>query len=212
MLGLGAAVMAFILVSALVPFRRIWRGDAWAANGLPSLFGRVEARNYLAYLMWIVPGAGGLLLVCVVGFFATLFGVDNLAEDLRALMMVGVILFLAAWPLTLVHVFVNATGRPKFLVPPPYRDQPGEIGAWRQRRARRRAGLPPTDHVVETMELPDEDGRPWLMASCTEPQCDWCADVDSDLSYADAEDALRKEAGKHTTRVAGHIRRPLAEA
>lgn len=204
---LGTAATAFVLYRALAPFRRILRGDESVARTLPAQHGHVQARNYLAYLLWIIPGAGGLLLMCL-GIGTTLLHLPS--EVAHTLATSGLLSLVAAGPLMLVHVVVYATGRPKFLIPPAYRDQPGQVAAWRQRRDRLRTGLPPTDHRVEIVEVPGEDGsQPWLVALCSEPRCDWDAWVDPELAYTDAESALRAKANTHTRDVAEAIVRPL---
>lgn len=132
--GLGVAALAFILYRALAPFRRIWRGDASAADTVLTRYGRLAARNYLAYLLWVVPGVGGLLLLCTAVLLDP-FGASPGVID--GVLGVGLRLFTMAWPLALVHVFVHATNRPGFLVPPPFRDQPGAMARNRRRdRAR----------------------------------------------------------------------------
>lgn len=176
------ATAAFVLYRALAPFRRIWGGDASATIGLPSRQSRVKARNYLAYLLWVVPGASGALILGVLMVWATVSHWQEKGGLPLFIAGVGVFLFVGAWPLALVHVFVNATNRPRFLVPPPYRSQPGEVAAWGLRRARKRAGQPPTDHRVEILEIPDDDdGQPWLTAQCSDVECDWSANVDPSL-------------------------------
>ena len=120
----GSAACVSVLYRTLAPFGRIWHGDASAANTLPTHEGRVQARNYLAYLLWIVPGTAGLLLIFSMLFWGTL---THLSGKPPLAAIIGIVVFGAAWPLALVHVFVNATGRPRFLVPPPFRHQPGEV-------------------------------------------------------------------------------------
>ncbi|MFC7527453.1 hypothetical protein [Actinoplanes sp. GCM10030250] len=121
----------FILYKALAPFRRIWSGEAAAAAELPSQFGPVPARNYLAYLLWVTPAALAGTLVSL-GLLLNL--ITGSWTGLAVIPRTGFVLFLVSLPLTLLHVLVSATNRPSFLVPPPYRDQPGAITAARNRR------------------------------------------------------------------------------
>lgn len=201
-----SAIATFVLYRALAPFRRIWAGDARVISALPTRFGRVEARNYLAYLLWVVPGTAGLALVGIAVLLRTLVpGADALG---RGVAILGLPLFLAAWPLAVLQVMVNATNRPRFLVPAPYRNQPGAVAAERQRRARKSA-LSPTNHFVEILEVPgDHGGSPWLVAACSEPTCSWYADSDPALGQA-AEEALRAKARGHSRNIAKQVVRPL---
>lgn len=209
--GCGVAGMAFLLYRVLAPFGRIWRGDASAARLLPTSQGSVEARNYLAYLAWIVPGIGGFLLLFLAWLTASLVNrsTGHVPSIGRGVVTFGFLLLLAACPLTVLHIIVNAINRPRILVPPPYRHQLGAIASWRRRRRRRQAGLPPTDHLVQIIEVPDDDsGQPWLMACCTAAECDWTAEVDPGLGAVDAEDELRQKAHKHSSRVQQQTVRP----
>lgn len=132
-IGLCAtALPAWVLYRAVAPFRAIWSGDTSRVHTLPTRFGTVKARNYLAYLMWTIPAFGGLLLIGMAIMAATLSR-GRSADLSDVLFQVGVVSLLAAGPLMLVHVIVNATNRPRILVPPPYRDQPGVIGQARKR-------------------------------------------------------------------------------
>ena len=207
----ASAVPAWILYRAVAPLKAIWRGDTSRIYTLPTRSGIVQARNYLAYLLWVIPAFGGLMFIGVAIISATLSSVRTDLIDI--LFTIGVCSLLAAGPLLLVHVIVNATNRPRFLVPPPYRDQPGAIAAARKRRARRRVGQPPTDHLVEILDVRpppgDDDYEPYLMAICSVDGCDWTAHVDPALGYAAAEADLRQRARKHTTNVATDIVRPL---
>ena len=202
---------AWLLYRAVAPFKAIWRGDTSRIYSLPTRFGIVQPRNYLAYLLWVVPAFGGLL---VVGVTFILAGLSRGRTDLTdVLIAIGGGSLLAAGPLMLVHVIVNAINRPRILVPPPYRDQIGAIAAGRNRRARRRAGQPPTDHLVEIFDVRPRPGQGdyerYLMAICSVDGCDWMADVDAARGQAAAEAELRQEARKHTSNVGANTVRPL---
>ena len=193
------ASSAFLLYRALAPARRIWSGEAAAADTLPTRWGYVEARNYLAYLLWFLPAASGFLLLFT-GLLLSIIGqAPRLAESVAG---PGIRLLLLALPLALVHIFVNATNRPRLLVPPPYRDQPGALGLARWRRARKAAGLSPTDHPITLHELPPVmDGQePGLLAVCNAQQCGWMEFVD-DQDRAVRERELRRKAGEHSDNI-----------
>lgn len=203
-----SAIAVFVLYRSLTPFRPVWVGAARVVRTLPTRLGVVEARTYLAYLLWVVPGSTGLLLVGVAVLLHELAPGANALG--RGAAMVGLALFLAAWPLTLPQVMVNATNRPRFLVPPPYRNRPGAVAIVRQRRAQERDGRRPTEHVVEMLEVPrDHGGPPLLIAACSVPECDWYADADPALDHAEAANELRSKAREHTANIAEQVTGPL---
>jgi hypothetical protein len=136
----GVFVLAtgtFVLCRALAPFSRIWSGDERAAASLPRRWWPVKARNYLAYLLWVVPGTSGISLVGLsMVLSAAAPAVSNLGLGIG---VTGLLLFGLAVLALPVHVVVSLTNRPGFLVPPPYRDQVGVLAAARHRRTERKA-------------------------------------------------------------------------
>ncbi|HEX6870212.1 MAG TPA: hypothetical protein VF163_03855, partial [Micromonosporaceae bacterium] len=175
LLGLiWTSIMGGLLYVSVSPAGAIWRGDADRVPQLGQI--SVNARSYLAFLLWSVPFFGGGTTVGLVFVIGTLTGSRDVllltaAKAAFALILVSV-------PLIGLHWFVNAFGRPEFLIPPPYRGQRGRFAEARERRRRQRGGLPPTDHLVEIHDvrpLPTaaEPFSPYLVASCTEPGCDW---------------------------------------
>jgi hypothetical protein len=80
----------------------------------------------------------------------------------------------------------------------------------RAMRARRKAGLPETDHAVTLWEVPPTDPGdvPFLIAGCDEPGCDWDEWPPNRLAYGEQEPWLRAAAAKHGSAVAPRVRRP----
>jgi hypothetical protein len=203
------AVAGAMLFAGLHPAAAIWRGDANRVPHLGTI--SVNARSYLAFLLWFVPFFLGLGLVVAAAVAQTLgrSGSGVLAITGGA----GVVLMTVGVPLIGLHWFVSAFGRPKFLIPPPYRGQRGSFAEARERRRRRRAGLPPTDHLVEIHDvrpLDPTDYERYLVAICTEPECGWLDFADPKLIGPTEEQQLRTKAAKHTTTVAADLHRPLA--
>jgi hypothetical protein len=201
----GVLTSAWLLSVTLRPARAIWRGEPHRLPTLPAI--TINARSYPAFLLWFVPfwtgfGLGGLCLIAATAGVPAAVGTPA-AVISGVFLLCGLLLLPLKW-------FVSAFAWPRFLVPPPYRDHPGGLAEARERRRRRRAGLPPTDHLVELVHLqpPPEVGiEPYLTASCTEPECGWTADPDSELIGISEEQQLRDMAAEHTTTVAAEVRR-----
>jgi hypothetical protein len=198
-----------IVFAGLRPAAAIWRGDA---SRVPHLGGiSVNARSYLAFLLWFVPCFLGPCLVAIVAVVATLIGSTNVVLSIVA--VAGFALMAVGVPWLGLHWFVSAFARPKFLIPPPYRGQRGSIAERQERRRRRRAGLPPTEHLVEIHDVRPFDPaeyEPYLVAICAEPDCGWLEFADPKLIGPSEEGQLREKAAKHSTRVAADLQRPLA--
>jgi hypothetical protein len=83
----------------------------------------------------------------------------------------------------------------------------------RERRRRKRDGLPQTDHLVEIIdwrpEEADDSWEPHLMAMCSDAGCGWEAFPDDKILGVSEEQQLRELATKYATTVAAEIRRPL---
>jgi hypothetical protein len=198
------AISAAMVYTAAAPARRIWRGDASAVPRLPHL--SLNARSYVAFLVWVVPLFVGIFVMSGAVLASTL------VEDEAALAPVGRVAIGLVWGgvgLVPLHWCVSAFAQPKFMIPPPYRSQAGGLAKARHRWRRRRAGLPPTDHVVEIHDVrpnTPEHFEPYLMAVCTDPECDWEQYSDPKLIGISEEQHLRDRAARHTTAVANGMR------
>ncbi len=204
------AATGWMLFAGLRPAAAIWRGDA---HRVPHIGGgiSVNARSYLAFLLWFVPVFLGLGLVVTAATVLTVSGSSSRVLEIAG--RTGIVLAVIGAPLIGLHWFVSAFARPKFLIPPPYRGQRGSIAERRQRRRRRRAGLPPTDHLVEIHDVRPFDPaeyEPYLIAICAEPDCGWLEFADPKLIGPSEEEQLRAKAAEHSTRVAADLQRPLA--
>jgi hypothetical protein len=197
--------LAFVAGPVLLWWRlvRVWHGDLSAIATTRGFVVEANGRSYLAHAARSTAWWGGLGLILVA---AALTG-----EPRTGLGVVAVGLWLASVPLLVLQLVVNLFNRPKFLVPPPFRDDPGALAQWRLSRARRRAGQPPTDHDVEILDVRPmpgtDDYEPYLMAICGADGCDWQEFADDDA--ANPERNLRDKVARHTTRPAGPLVRPL---
>jgi hypothetical protein len=204
LIGLSAAM----LYKMFAPVRDIWHGNARRVPKLSQI--SVNARSYLAFLLWFTPVFSGLALLGLTLTIGIFFRSMTLVAPL---VVTGVILMLGGLPLIPLHWFVSAFSRPQFLIPPPYRSDPGGISQARERRRRRRSGEPPTDHLVEILDVrpsaSDDGFEPYLMARCDDPDCDWMAFPDDKLIGVADEDQLRNKAARHTTKIASQVIRPL---
>jgi hypothetical protein len=191
---LVVGVCTAMLYLVLAPVRDIWRGDKRRVPSLPSI--SVNARSYLAFLAWFVPVFGGLALLGLTWIVGQFVGSKKV---LYPLFVTGVALILGGPPLVVLHWFVSAFGRPRFLIPPPYRSERGGLSQARERRRRQRSGQAPTDHLVEILEVRprtvEDDFEPYVMARCDDPECDWMAFGDATLPGVPGEEQLRVDGG-----------------
>ena len=179
--------------------RAVWRGEP--ASWLPMTFRgpEINRRNHAVFVVAITSFCAAAMLL--------LIGEDT---GLRGLSYVGValspLLFVCLPIMTVITVF----NRPRALVPPSLRDQPGSFRAGMKRRAARRAGLPETDHTVELHDVRPlaEDPKPfppYFIAICSNDECGWLSDpVDEDVP--DAEQRVRRLAHEHSATVVGPVR------
>jgi hypothetical protein len=123
----------YLLFQSFPPLRPIWSGDTPADARVPTQFGQVPPRNYLAYLLWLVPGTFGVLMIGVV-LLLRFAGAPEVLTPVFGWAGLGSLIVAA--PLVLLHMLVSATNRPRFVVPPPYRDEPGAIAAFLRRKNR----------------------------------------------------------------------------
>jgi hypothetical protein len=119
---IGAVLAVLILAGWLVGAPRLWRGDAevdepppaWPL-GAPSWHGVM--RSFIACPPFIV-------LVFAGGAVAELSDADDLGMAIGAIGLLGSVV---------LHVPILLWNRPKALVPPPMRRQPGALREWRQK-------------------------------------------------------------------------------
>jgi hypothetical protein len=207
----GGLTVASIAIAVLFDYvrlaGRIWRGDA---SRMPLIdFGWVVAvtpRTYPSALLC----AGAMTGSFALGGIAVAFGAITSARWPELILSAGAVMLLTNVVLVPLNWIVEATNRPKFLVSPPYRGQPGSFAAARRRRQRRRAGLPPTDHLVEIIRVrpePDDDSEPYLVAICADDECGWMEFADDDALDQSEEERLRAKAARHSTNVAREVKR-----
>ena len=184
---------------------RVWRGDTLLTLPWPNSRGpEVNHRSFPAFTGFLVLLCVGMVLAVPAGLW-----------DVQALGVIAVLcLFLSLLVFVPLWILVNATSRPRFLVPPSRRDEPGWWASWRRRRERRRSGLPPTTHVVEVLDVrsPPEEQKPYepyFVAVCSADDCGWLSDpVGRDPEHPDPEATVREQAARHSTQISGP-RRPL---
>ena len=202
-----AGVALAVLVAYVRPAGRIWRGDT--AQMPASAIGWVVAvtpRTYLSAVLCV----GAVTVGFALGGVAVALGGITHSTWPGYLLLAGLVTLLANVVFVPLSRIVEATGRPKFLVPPPYRGRPGSLAAERDRRRRKRAGLAPTDHLVEIFEVrpePDDDSETFLVAICADDECGWMQFADDDVLGQPEEERLRTKAAGHTTNVAREVQR-----
>ena len=113
------------------PAREIWRGNT---SRMPLLrlgwVVTVTPRTYPSALLYV----GAVTVSFALGGIAVALGGITRARWPDHLFFAGVLMLLTNVVFVPLNWFVDATGRPKFLVPPPYRGQPGSFAAARRRR------------------------------------------------------------------------------
>jgi hypothetical protein len=129
---IAVALPAGVLVAGLRPLPGVWRGEITWVD--PPRFGPIPARTYPAFMLWVGAWFFGVFLMCVTALIAVVADAPRGNGIVLAPAMAGAFFILAAIPLILVHMCVALFARPRFLVPPPCRDQPGGIARLRQRR------------------------------------------------------------------------------
>lgn len=130
--GCWMPVFVWLLRRLLKPARAIWHGDtSHVARFNPRRGLEVTPRSYFAFLLTMAPFAVAMILMPVVGI-----GLQVTRSNLWlipagiALLCIGIMLCGIV-----LHALVNAFNRPRWLVAPPYRRQPGWVA---QRRVRRK--------------------------------------------------------------------------
>ncbi|WP_433064455.1 hypothetical protein [Dactylosporangium sp. CS-033363] len=117
-----AVLGAWSVRHLLRPARAVWRGDPSGIRVSPS----VAPASYIAFLTWAVPLMAGVGLIGLAVLLIPLFG--------GAVGLPGLALLALAVPGVAAHIAVSAGNRPRFLVPPPYRDARGWLIALVTRR------------------------------------------------------------------------------
>ena len=151
----------------------------------------------------VVLCAGALLLLVSVLIGAPAVGAVGVLSGI-----VGVGVFVPLW------ILINAINRPRILVPPARRDESGWWAKRRTARRRRASGLPPTEHVVEVLDVrPPQDEKhpydPYFVAVCSADDCNWTSDpIGRDQAHPDPERSVREQASRHSSVITGP-RRPL---
>ena len=203
----GACTVGFAGFAGLQLARlpRVWRGGTVSSLPWLNTHGpEVNHRSFPVFVGFAVSLVVGALLL----FVATLVDVNALGVIGVICAMVGVVVFVPLW------ILINAINRPRVLVPPSRRRQPGWWAEWRARRARRASGLPPTKHVVEVLDVrPPPDERqpydPYFVAVCSADDCGWSSDpIGRDEAHPDPERSVREQASRHSSTITGP-RRPL---
>jgi hypothetical protein len=107
------------LYQLLAPARAIWRGHTDRVPWGSQTIG-VTPRTYGAFLVWVVPTLGG---VCLLSITLLLGSIVVPRDPLRPLFGTSVALVLGGPILGLLHLAVSLFGRPRWLIPPPWRTQ-----------------------------------------------------------------------------------------
>ncbi|GIH02373.1 hypothetical protein Rhe02_04400 [Rhizocola hellebori] len=163
------------------------------------------SRTRRAYRLWAVPLFTGLgLAFCSVSY-------DGVRPPgWPALIYVDYVAVVGFWAGVLfipAHLSAGWLGWPKVLIPQAFRDSPSWLAEGRlaraDRRERKRFGLPPTDHLVEILEINYDSGtdEPKRFYAATCDECDWMEEAETIDPVAE----LRSAAAKHTTNVAQDV-------
>jgi hypothetical protein len=208
LLGLGLITGGgFILYRFVRPLPDVWRGRRSTVPGLSMLDS--TPRTYITVAL--VCGAGGmafLLLGCVTVVYATTSATLD-GGVLLVVALISVVLLMSALVMVPLNWIVQLFAWPRLLIPPPYRAIPGSLAKGQERRRRRNAGEPETDHLVEIFELaPDKDGVRGLVGLCNDDECGWMEFADKGVAGTSEEAQIRAKAGRHSTNIAAGVRRP----
>lgn len=132
--------MTALTVVALTQLRRIWRGELTDLHEAGSRdywpLGEALRRGFLRGLVVGIVG-----FTCLLIALAAAIAADELTGTAAAaLERTGQALFLLFVVLLVVDAGVTLFNRPKFVVPPYLRDEPGALAMWLRRGRRRRSG------------------------------------------------------------------------
>lgn len=127
-------IIAFAAIVALfaVAFTRIWQGRSELDGSSPPSWWPFSDALWRGVMRAFPVQAACVILLIGGGIGADLAGKDSQGYDIG--MSVGVVGLLGIFLLALPITFFN---RPRFLVPPHQRDEPGAVAEWRAARARR---------------------------------------------------------------------------
>ena len=203
----SAAVVALVGFAGLQLARlpKVWRGERLLTLPWPNFHGpEVNHRSFPVFTGFITLLGGGsaLVWISVIADWAGVVVPGGLA------IVFAVFVFVPLW------ILINAVNRPRLLVPPARRAEPGWWGRRRARRRRQQSGLPPTEHVVEVLDvrpLPGDRHQydPYFVAVCSADDCDWTsAPIGRDEAHPDPEGSVREEARSHSSTITGP-QRPL---
>ena len=135
-----ALTVAFVVFLALGYFYvvgKIWRGESHYDPSSPPAFWPFSLPLWRGVARAFVIQGLAVLLLIGGGVAGDVVGEDSSAYNwVMGIGLIGLLsLFFLAFPIT----FFN---RPKFLVPPHQRNDPGAVEEWRQERARRSSRKP----------------------------------------------------------------------
>ena len=126
-----AAALIVLAIGTPRSWRRVWRSESsdpfWVGKpGVPrTIFRGMFGRNFASLLRReAIPSAVGVALL---GVFST---------DVASLQLPAAVGFFAV---LLLAVAIWAFNRPRLLIPPPLRDDPGAVRVWLDRRRSQRA-------------------------------------------------------------------------
>jgi len=178
-----------LLLSRDVP--RVWRGERGRWLPLSGDFFEVTHRSYAV----LVAACGGFgVAALLTGLVGMTYEVDDVPRPI-AFGLLGLFV-LGIGGLALAGV-IEATNRPRFLVPPPVRNKPGSISAGRRRRSRARRAQAETEHKLVLLAVESAPGSevvsPYWIAICDDPDCTWQSNTGDEAS-------ARREARRHSSR------------
>lgn len=121
----AAAILTLIAIGGVILLPRIWRGELASLYDKNSkgiwLWGEPMRRGFIRGLHWDIIGTVALVII-----FFTLPDPRHTAE-LGTVTTIAIILFFLSLALNTLLILFN---RPKWAVPPHYRNQPGAIKEW----------------------------------------------------------------------------------
>jgi hypothetical protein len=123
------AIFAVLVVGYLFVIARIWQGRSEYDPTRPPAFWPFSDALWRGVARAFPVQGGCVLLLIGGGITADLIGKDGSGYDIA--MAVGLAGLLGIFLLALPITFFN---RPRFLVPPHQRDEPGALAEWRRAR------------------------------------------------------------------------------
>ena len=125
-------VFVAILVLFALAITRIWQGRSELDTDSPPPWWPFSVPLWRGVARAFPVQAACVILLIGGGIGANLLGEDSAGYDIG--MSIGLVGLLGIFLLALPITFFN---RPRFLVPPHQRDEPGAVAEWRAARARR---------------------------------------------------------------------------